>query len=148
MRFNCTSKCTLHDLIIQEMLRSKKQGNTTQQKDKATQHNLPKAVIFQRKNSCLRWDIYTDVLYTCTCSCNLPRSVFGPARSLPNFWSLIVSRSGGSKISVESTPDVEETLVVYKEKHVYSTLGRFQKGNHHTGRTTNVNKSRTPDAQP
>ena len=46
----------VHDLIIHEMLREKeRQGNTTQQKDKATQHNSPKAVIFQRKN-CLGWD--------------------------------------------------------------------------------------------
>ena len=36
-------------LIIHEMLRKTRQGNTTQQKDKATQHNSPKAVIFQRK---------------------------------------------------------------------------------------------------
>ena len=31
-------------LIIHEMLRKK--GNATQQKDKATQHNSPKVVIF------------------------------------------------------------------------------------------------------
>ena len=37
--------------VIHEMLRKTRQGNTTQQKDKATQHNSPKAVIFQRKNS-------------------------------------------------------------------------------------------------
>ena len=42
-----------YDLIIIKMLRKK--GNTTQQKETATQHNLPKAVIFQRKNH-LRWD--------------------------------------------------------------------------------------------
>ena len=42
----------VHDLIIHEMLRKKeRQGNTTQPKDKATQHNLPKAVIFQRKTA-------------------------------------------------------------------------------------------------
>ena len=37
--------------IINEKLRKKgkKQHNTTQQKDKATQHNSPKAGIFQRK---------------------------------------------------------------------------------------------------
>ena len=35
--------------IIHEMLRKERQGNTTQQKDKATQHNSPKTVIFQRK---------------------------------------------------------------------------------------------------
>ena len=34
-------------LIIHEMLRKK--GNATQQKDKATQHNSPKVVIFRRK---------------------------------------------------------------------------------------------------
>ena len=40
------------------MLREKeRQGNTTQQKDKATQHNSPKAVSFQRKN-CFGWDSY------------------------------------------------------------------------------------------
>ena len=32
-----------------------RQSNTTQQKDKATQHNLPKAVFFKEK-SCLGWD--------------------------------------------------------------------------------------------
>ena len=36
-------------LVIHEMLRKTRQGNTTQQKDKATQHNLPKAVIFKKK---------------------------------------------------------------------------------------------------
>ena len=46
----------VHDLIIHEMLRDKdRQGNTTQQKDKATKHNSAKAVIPQRKN-CLGWD--------------------------------------------------------------------------------------------
>ena len=44
-------------LIIHEMLRKTRQGNTTQQKDKATQHNSPKAIIFQRKISCLGWDL-------------------------------------------------------------------------------------------
>ena len=43
-------------LVIYEMLRKTRQGNTTQQKDKATQHNLPRAVTFQRKISCLGWD--------------------------------------------------------------------------------------------
>ena len=31
------------------MLRKKRQGNTTQKKDKAAQHNSPKAVIFKEK---------------------------------------------------------------------------------------------------
>ena len=43
-------------LIIHEMLRKTRHGNTAQQKDKATQHNSPKAGFFQRKISCLRWD--------------------------------------------------------------------------------------------
>ena len=36
-------------LIIHEMLRKTRQVNTTQQKDKATQHNLPKQIFFQEK---------------------------------------------------------------------------------------------------
>ena len=34
----------------------RKARNTTQQKGKATHHNLPKTVIFQRKIDCLGWD--------------------------------------------------------------------------------------------
>ena len=33
-----------------------KATTTTQQKGKATQHNSPETVIFQRKNGCLGWD--------------------------------------------------------------------------------------------
>ena len=40
----------VHDLIIHEMLREKERQG--QQKDKATQHNSPKAVIFQRMYMC------------------------------------------------------------------------------------------------
>ena len=40
-------------LIIHVMLRKTRQDNATQQKDKATQHNLPKTVIFQRELSAL-----------------------------------------------------------------------------------------------
>ena len=36
-----------------------------------------------------------------------PRSVLGPARSFPNFCSLIVSRSGGSNISIGSGDHIE-----------------------------------------
>ena len=56
--YACTCKMSIQckNLVIHEMLRKTKQGNTTQQKDKATQHNSPKAVIFRIKISCLRWD--------------------------------------------------------------------------------------------
>ena len=36
-------------LVIHEMLRKTRQGNTTQQKDKATQHNWPKQLFFKEK---------------------------------------------------------------------------------------------------
>ena len=38
-----TSFSIIQTVIIHEMLRKTRQGNTTQQKDKATQHNSPKA---------------------------------------------------------------------------------------------------------
>ena len=40
-------------LIIHGMLRNTRQVNTMQQKDKATQHSSPKAVIFKEK---IGWD--------------------------------------------------------------------------------------------
>ena len=49
---NCTSyMCILMILIIHEMLRKTRQGNTTQQKDKATQHNTtrPKKLFSKKK---------------------------------------------------------------------------------------------------
>ena len=54
----------IHDFNhLHEMLKKTRQGNTTQQKYKATQHNSPKAVIFQRKLAVLG-GIFTDKL-TC-----------------------------------------------------------------------------------
>ena len=45
-----------HEQSLQEMLRKKGKATTTQQKGKATQHNSPETVIFQRKIGCLGWD--------------------------------------------------------------------------------------------
>ena len=52
----CNMWCNMYMYMafnIHEMLRKTKYENTTQQKDKATKHNSPKAVILV---SCLRWD--------------------------------------------------------------------------------------------
>ena len=47
---NTTESIYIRDFDYHEMLRKTRQGNTTQQKDKATQQNSPKAVIFSKKN--------------------------------------------------------------------------------------------------
>ena len=43
----CAIYMYVHDL--NHLWNARKEGNATQQKDKATQHNSPKTVIFQRK---------------------------------------------------------------------------------------------------
>ena len=68
---------------------------TTQQKGKATQHNLPETAIFQRKIGCLGWDSNPQP-YTCThcwrageCTCKI-RSRYVQCSSH------IIARSDGS----------------------------------------------------
>ena len=54
-----TSKLFMYVYMNNQSKRCWKKGKattTTQQKGKATQHNSPKTVIFQRKIGCLRWD--------------------------------------------------------------------------------------------
>ena len=66
---------TYMTLIIHEMLRKTRQGNTTQQKDKATQHNSPKACTCIHKflwekvitNNLFRWFFKFAVYYAIQC---------------------------------------------------------------------------------
>ena len=51
------STAPVHVLNHPRDAQKEREGNTTQQKGKATQHNLPKAVIFQRKK--LAWVAHT-----------------------------------------------------------------------------------------
>ena len=73
---------------------------------------------------------YSGAVCVCVCACvrgegrvltntsGSPRSVFGPARSLPNFCSLIVSRSGGSNMSMGS--------IILSDKGAVSVTGHTQ----------------------
>ena len=55
-----SSDTTQHNMYMNNHFKRclERQGNTTltQQKGKATQHNSPETVIFQRKIGCLGWD--------------------------------------------------------------------------------------------
>ena len=74
------------------------------------------------RNSSADNALYIYTLYTDEDTI-LPKSVFGPAKSFPNFWSLIVSLSGGSKKSVGlsdlSLPAGNESMASceYHEEH-------------------------------
>ena len=77
--------CVVHCVDHMYMYEKGKATTTTQKKGKATQHNLPETVIFQRKIGCLGWDprpssfqamdALTNPLYT-GMGCSPPRTVW------------------------------------------------------------------------